>query len=125
MKIILYSLLAISVIVLIYYGSKYYKNKDLQKVSGGSAPRQEDIDCATGGGGGEGKRIIGNCTKPVIYPVVKPMKEKCFTADELGITKEGQAGPPIVTENNGFGTTWYLNYQSGDRFCYRSPQFYK
>lgn len=108
--------------VIIYYAYKYYQNKDNKKVGGGSDPTQADIDCASGGKPNASKMIIGSCTKPRIFPVVKPMREKCFTSEELGGIEEGGSAPSIVTDLNGFGTTWYLNYQSGDRFCYTNAK---
>lgn len=106
-----------------FFGYRWYQNKDVKKVRGGRLPTPSDVDCATGG---LNKRIIGICSKPIIDPRIMPssMKQKCFTSDELGLT-EGQPGPDKVTEQNGFGTTWYLNYQSGDNFCYRSPEYIK
>lgn len=123
MKYIGYVILVIVILMGLHYGIKYYNNRNNKKVKGGSLPNQDDINCASGGGAAAGK-ITGNCTKPVIYPVQSPMREKCFTSDELGLS-EGDAAPDKVTEANGFGTTWYYNYQSGDRFCFRTPQYYK
>lgn len=124
MKYILYTLIVIGILISLHYVTKYYNNINIKKVSGGTLPNQSDIDCASGGTNTVGKMIIGNCTKPVIYPVDKPMREKCFTSEELGLN-EGDTGPDKVTDQNGFGATWFFNYQSGDHFCYRTPEFYK
>lgn len=131
MKYIIYIIIIIVVIAAIIFGIKYWNNRGNKKVKGGSVPTADDINCASGGTGAQRAAnpstsavIIGNCTKPEIWPVESPMKQKCFTSAELGLS-EGDSAPDKVTDSNGFGTTWYFNFQSGDRFCYRSPQYYK
>lgn len=96
---------------------RWMSNKGTKKVKigAGSAPTQADKNCASGGNAGD--KIIGSCTKPMIYPLPPRWKEKCFSSDELGL-QEGDQGYSVVTDNNGFGTKWFFNYQSGDRFCY-------
>lgn len=127
MKKIWWILIIILLLVVAYYGYRYYQNRNIPKAKGGRLPSQDDINCATGGGTGS-RMIIGSCTRPRIPldangNLPKPMKQKCFTSDELGLN-EGDSGPSIVTDNNGFGTTWYFNFQSGNNFCYTNPQWY-
>lgn len=115
--------LTIAVIVILaliaaYYGYRYYQNKDLPRAKGGSAPTDEDKNCASGGT--SGLKIIGMCTKPHVFPVPPKVAEKCYSSDELGL-KEGDSGYAAVTDN--FGKKWFFNYQSGDRFCYTDKQF--
>ena|SRR3990172_5152443 len=102
------------VIVLLYVAYKLIARSGSNKVKGGSPPNAEDIACASGTPIG---RIVGSCTRPKVYPIRSPIREKCFTSEELNVA-EGEEGPSKVTDNNGWGTTWFLNYQSGDRFCY-------
>lgn len=113
-------LIILVVLILAYFGYKYFSNKGLPKVSGGTAPTDADKNCA--GGSAAGRAIVGSCTKPIVFPVPPGVKEKCFTSEQLGLN-EGDSGYAIVTDMNGFGTKWYFNYQSGDRFCYTNKQF--
>lgn len=108
-------LIIIAVVAIAYLAYKWYVNNGFHKVFGGTQPTAEDIACASGGGGG--RMIIGSCTKPFVYPIPRGTSQKCFTSEQLGLG-EGDSGPAIVTDLNGFGTKWYFNYQSGDRFCY-------
>lgn len=107
--------LIVLAIIIFIGGYKLYSTKDNKKVSGGTPPNADDIACASGANASA--KIIGNCTKPRLYPVYPGVKEKCFNSETLGLS-EGDTGPSKVTEASGFGKTWYFNYQSGDRFCY-------
>src|SRR3990172_9155876 len=107
-------LIVLLVIVLLWVAYKLIVRSGSKRVDGGSPPSSDDVACASGT---PTSRIIGSCTRPKLYPVRPPIREKCFTSEELGLV-EGDTGPSKVTDNNGWGTTWWFNYQNGDRFCY-------
>lgn len=119
MKTVKIILILVAIVVGLYFAIKWYLNKDIPRASGGTVPTDADKNCASGGA--SGKVIVGSCTRPMVFPIPPGVKEKCFTSEQLGLN-EGDSVYTIVTDLNGFGTKWYFNYQSGDRFCYTNKK---
>lgn len=115
--IIVIILVAIALISFVIY--KLNKSKGSKKIVGkGFIPTASDAPCQSAP---SVNSIIGTCTKPILYPVPPDIKQKCFNSETLGLS-ENDLGPSKVTENNGFGKTWYFNYQNGNKFCYVDRQ---
>lgn len=111
---LLYLLLLAGLAYLVY---RWYTNKDVPKVQGGSGPTATTEDCRTGGGGA---RLTEQCTRPK-YNVAGGVKQKCWTSEELG---DLEFGPETIVEQYGVGKKWYYNFQSGNKFCYvDSPKY--
>ena len=80
-------------------------------LNGGQEPTQQDAECA----GYASQRAVENCTRP-LFQKVNTAKEKAWVMETADYPFDACLVNGKIRTTD--GTTWYYNYQSGNKCIY-------